>query len=357
LHGLSVLTLLVLSTPVLALAAGPVRTRLIPVALAALTLGGLALFGVVRLSGAGTAVNTGGPYVAVVDAGFTQREKWDPANRDRVAERYLALLDDPAAQRASVIVWPEGALPFPLLEDAPTLAALEQKLGTRALATGLVRRDFVPPDQSTWFNSLIVMSRDERGLALRSLYDKNHLVPFGEYVPLGPLFDALGLRSLVSYGVDFTPGPPPAPIAVPGLPEAWPLICYEAIFPVTIPDSARPGWLLNVSVDAWFGQAQGPAQHFNQARYRAIETGLPLVRSASGGPSGIVDGMGRVIAQTEAAGGVVSAPLPPKVQRPLQLGIAYFPGFLIVLCLSVRLVMIVSHRRLAQSAREEMPNV
>jgi apolipoprotein N-acyltransferase len=324
-HGLSILTLVLLVSPALWIGVDK-RTHKIAYSAIALTiLGAIYAFGAVRLAHSNTSPDLKAPMIAVVDAGFTQREKWLPENRDRVAKRYIDLLDEAAAKKANIIVWPEGATPFPLLEDAATLQGIDEKLGTRQLATGLVRRETLGVNNELYFNSLAVIGRDARGLSLRGLYDKNHLVPFGEYVPFGALFDALGLRSLVSYGSDFTPGAAITPITFSGAPKAWPLICYEAIFPIDLPAGAdRPGWLLNVSVDAWFGNSQGPAQHFNQARYRAIETGLPLVRAASGGPSGIVDPYGRIIVLGAKNGGVTANALPSALAPTVQSRNEYF---------------------------------
>lgn len=331
-HGLSILTQVLLASPAVWFGADNQKHKLGFSVAALALLGGLYGFGAFRLAEADRAPQPKAPIIAVVDAGFTQREKWLPENRDRVAQRYIDLLDDAAAQKASIIVWPEGATPFPLLEDAATLKGIDDRLGSRQLATGLVRREALGIDNELYFNSLAVIGRDGTGLALRGLYDKNHLVPFGEYVPFGSLFDAVGLRSLVSYGSDFTPGGTVAPIAFAGAPKAWPLICYEAIFPINLPKGAeRPGWLLNVSVDAWFGNGQGPAQHFNQARYRAIETGLPLVRAASGGPSAIVDAYGRVAKLGEKKGGVTAFPLPRALGQTLKSKNDYFLWAVMVL--------------------------
>jgi apolipoprotein N-acyltransferase len=318
-QGLSALTLaafaLLAAGALAALNRRSLRAGAAPVVLGGALLGAMASFGLWRL--AQPAPGPGGPVVAVVEAGYTQVQKWDPANALPITRTYLDLLDAPQARSAALIVWPEGALPYLMLDQPEVMAAIEARLGARVLAAGLAREDR-RPDGRQLYNSLAVFARDARGFHVAGLYDKVHLVPFGEYVPFGAVFDALGLRSLVSYGTDFTPGPSPRPaLPVPGVGPAAPLICYEAIFPgAAVRGADGPRWLLNVSVDAWFGTFAGPAQHFNQARYRAIEEGRPLVRAASGGTSAIVDSRGRVLASVSGSTGVAAHPLPAAEASP-----------------------------------------
>jgi apolipoprotein N-acyltransferase len=145
-------------------------------------------------------------------------------------------------------------------------------------------------------------------------YDKYRLVPFGEFLPAGGLLGALGVRSLTHMPLDFSPGPRPAPIDIPGAPRAQPLICYESLYPgFTNGASGRPGWIVNISNDAWFGRTSGPIQHLNLASYRAIETGLPVVRSTPTGVSAMIDPWGRVIGNQRlepGESGVIDARLP-----------------------------------------------
>ena len=173
--------------------------------------------------------------------------------------------------------------------------------GATTLITGAARvAEPVPGDKRAhYYNSIQVV--DGRG-ALLDRYDKIHLVPFGEYLPYGDFFDRFGLTQFVRIPGGFDPGLGPRVLHAPGLPDALPLICYEAVFPQEIgslfnPDERRAGWMLNVTDDAWFGLTPGPHQHFAQARLRAIEQGLPLVRAANTGVSAVVDGLGRVIAE------------------------------------------------------------
>ncbi|GIU67722.1 apolipoprotein N-acyltransferase [Candidatus Phycosocius spiralis] len=251
-----------------------------------------------------------GPIIAAGQAGFSQKEVWDPANSVRVAQTYLNLLDAPEAQKADIVVWPEAAFPFLLLEEPLVLNQIQEKLRHRTLVVGSVRRE-TANEKSTYFNSLLVFDVESGGLTTRSIYDKFHLVPFGEYLPLRTVFSALGIASLVAYDGEMTPGPAPALLNVPKAHFADPRICYEIIFPLfNMRAKGKARWILNVSIDAWYGDILGPDQHFAQARYRAIETGMPLVRAASGGWSAIVDRFGRTVAQHRSGAGYAIAKLP-----------------------------------------------
>ncbi|MGA9603969.1 MAG: apolipoprotein N-acyltransferase, partial [Methyloceanibacter sp.] len=145
------------------------------------------------------------------------------------------------------------------------------------------------------YNSLLVI--DDKGEVVGG-YDKIHLVPFGEYLPFQDLLESLGVMQLTGVRGGFSAGTGPRLLAIPGAPPASPLICYEIIFPDDVVDkSSRPGWLLNITNDAWFGSSAGPYQHFHQARVRAVEQGLPVVRAANTGISAMIDPYGRILAE------------------------------------------------------------
>ena len=132
--------------------------------------------------------------------------------------------------------------------------------------------------------------------SILSVYDKVHLVPFGEYLPFQTLLERLGLMQLTKVRGGFIPGDRRRAMGVPRR-RFLPLICYEIIFPgeAVRRGGERPGWLLNLTNDGWFGSSSGPYQHFQQARVRAIEEGLPLVRAANTGISAVVDPLGRIV--------------------------------------------------------------
>ena len=155
--------------------------------------------------------------------------------------------------------------------------------------------------------------------SLVASYDKIHLVPFGEYLPLQPVLEAIGLRPLTRARGRFETGVTPRPLLrVPGLPAAAPIICYEAIFPRAIVEGGeRPGLMLNVTNDGWFGNTTGPRQHFHQARVRAVEEGLPLIRAANNGISAMIDARGRVTARLDLdVRGVVDADVASEPAGP-----------------------------------------
>ena len=228
----------------------------------------------------------------------------------------------------NIVIWPETAVPFLLADTPDALEAIGAALpeGT-SLVVGSARlveeRDtegaFLP---ARIYNSLLVI--DDQGRVVSS-YDKMHLVPFGEYLPFQDFMESLGIMQLTGVRGGFSSGAGPRLLPIPGAPPASPLICYEIIFPDDVTDgSARPGWLLNVTNDAWFGSSAGPYQHFHQAQVRAVEQGLPVVRAANTGISALIDPYGRILAEINLGEkGVIDVDL-PKVGPPtlfVQLGI------------------------------------
>jgi apolipoprotein N-acyltransferase len=187
----------------------------------------------------------------------------------------------------------------------------------------------VDPAHPRAFNSIYVLDHDA---AILALYDKVHLVPFGEYLPFARLLEGLGLQALTKQQDGFLAGDRRRLLTIPGAPPALPLICYEAIFPAEMTTAGeRPGWIINVTNDGWFGISTGPYQHFQQARLRAIEQGLPLVRAANTGISAVVDPVGRVISSLPLGReGVLDAPLPRPISPPLYARVGDTTAFVIV---------------------------
>jgi len=308
-YGLSLLTALVAAMP--AAVGWQGRGGLRAVAAAAAVLVMVTGAGAARLP-AGPAPVVDGVRLRLVQPNIPQADKWKPDLRRENLQRYLRLsVQDSGGPPPTHIIWGETAIPFALtgkgdevLRDV--LASVVPKEGNGALLTGAFRR--TPPGEEPYrvYNSLVAIGADGQ---LRAIYDKSHLVPFGEYVPLRGI---LPLDKVTPGSIDFTPGDGPQSLALPGLPTASPLICYEVIFPgaVAVADS-RPDWLLNVTNDGWYGISTGPYQHLATARLRAIEEGVPLVRVANTGISVITDPYGRITARLGLAEeGAVDGDLP-----------------------------------------------
>jgi apolipoprotein N-acyltransferase len=248
----------------------------------------------------------------------------DRAWIDSVFEKALALTRQGVAQAGPgklIVVWPETASPYALAQDPPARAAVAAAAG-RALIT-LAGTERFESDKVA-HNSLVAVAPDG---SVAAVYDKSHLVPFGEYFPSYAHF-LLGEQG-------FVPGPGIRTLHVPGLPPVGPLICYEAIFPSQVADeSDRPDVLVNITNDAWFGDSAGPRQHLAAARMRTVEEGLPMLRAANTGISAVIDAHGRI---TDSLGldraGVVVAPIPGALARPLaaRLGLGW-PACLALLC-------------------------
>ncbi len=326
LHGLTFLAIAIFAAPATLWRVGDNRFDPAPTIVAALALSLLAAFGEFRLMAPMSATLPGvklrliQPNVAQDDATF------GPENKQAILRRYFDLSeratspDRSGVRDVTHLIWPELAFPFILAHDPQALSEIVDFLGSGAtLITGAARREDGdgPP---RYFNSIEIVSRN--GLSGQR-YDKQHLVPFGEYMPFASLLERAHVTQMVDIPGGFEAGSGRRVLHVPGLPDAMPLICYEAIFPIEIGDllsgAVRPGWLLNVTDDAWFGLTPGPYQHFAQARLRAIELGLPLVRDANTGISAVLDGFGREIAIAPlGAEGVLDAELPKALAPTLQ---------------------------------------
>lgn len=302
-HGLTFATLLLVA------ATWAVLARLPWPALAAAPVPFVAL----ALAGAALAPPpqdlTARPVLRLVQPNAPQDEKWDP---ERVIEFYRRQIDFTAAPGApAVTIWPETAIPWPLDVAGPVLREIDAAAGGAPVILGLNRRE-----NGQWFNALVVTGP---GGAVAEVYDKHHLVPFGEYIPLGHLARLIGLQSFAARdGYGFAAGPGPRLIDLGSLGRALPLICYEAIFARHVRRVERPDLLLNITNDAWFGALSGPYQHLAQARVRAVEQGLPMVRAANTGVSAVIDPAGRILAAIplNEAGFLdhaLPAPLPPTV--------------------------------------------
>ncbi len=250
--------------------------------------------------------------VRVVQPDISQSEKWSPDFAQHNFERLLELSERLPPPDLKAVIWPEAAVPYPL-DYSPKIP---QAIGTAAptnglILTGTVRREKIDGERH-FHNSLEAIDGSGQRIAF---YDKAKLVPFGEFMPFRHL---LPVNGLAVGDTDFDAGTGPATLTLPHIPPFSPLICYEAIFPEAAVDPAhRPAWLLNITNDGWFGASTGPRQHFAMVRARAVEQGLPLVRAANTGISGIIDPYGRVITRLPLlTEGVIDATVPERLQKP-----------------------------------------
>ena len=242
-------------------------------------------------------------FVVLMDSGVPQNEKWE-IGPDPILIEYLRMLSTQEGEAGDIILWPEGALPTTLLQDANALDAVGAYLGPRELIAGTTRYEITGKNTRDYYNSLTVIDENAIRSGPVALYDKHRLVPFGELpatriIPFGEALSGIlpgAIQRMASDG--FRPGPGPAVIYADDIPPFVAMICYEGLYP-SIPRNANLGaradWLVLISNDAWFGGGMGPAQHYAQNRYRSIETGLPMARVASRGASAIVDGLGREV--------------------------------------------------------------
>ncbi len=258
----------------------------------------------------------------IVQPNISQRDKNREGASEEVLRRYLELSDRATTPQstgladATHVFWPESPFPFVLADEPRALAIIADALPARTqLITGAVRLEQSPGGERRFYNALQAVSPDG---VITASYDKVHLVPFGEYLPLASWLERLGLRQFVTTPGGFEAGSARTIMTVQGLPPFLPLICYEAIFPEAVRGlEERPQLLVNVTNDAWFGTTFGPYQHFEQARMRAVESGLPLVRSANTGISAVVDPYGRVLREIALGeSGVADSPLPRAINAP-----------------------------------------
>ncbi len=314
-YGLTLWTVLICATPLVVLAAQgassrPLRSVFLPIGLFSLApLAGLYAYGWAVLP-KGPVEEVEGVKIRIVQPSVPQHHKWAREKQGEIFNNHLTLSrQDQNGVKDNLsgithLVWPEAAMPFLPLATPQALIAISDLLPEDThLVSGALRLEHSTPGdevrpsvkaKSRVFNSILVF---EPNGGLATLYDKLHLVPFGEYLPFKETLDWLGLEALTRIRGGFSVGPSPRPLlTIPGLPSVGPLICYEAIFPAAVVQGIeRPGLLINATNDGWFGNTTGPYQHFHQARLRAVEEGLPLVRAANNGISAMIDPYGGVV--------------------------------------------------------------
>jgi len=231
----------------------------------------------------------------IVQASFALDHGFDPERLRAWFERQLALTRAPADAPVDAILWSEGASPYLLARDATARAAIAAALADVAGAAWLITGGdrLVVDDRGEVVgvrNSVFAI--DDRA-TIGATYDKVDLVPFGEFVPFRSWLGRIGLEKLTAGSLGYLPGERRRTLELAGLPAFSPLICFEAAFTGRVVAERRPAWLLNVTIDTWFGRSVGPHQHLGMARMRAIEEGLPMVRVANSGISAVIDARGR----------------------------------------------------------------
>lgn len=305
----------------LAIAAAPAvwrdgRAGRIAVGLAASGLIGLYAYGALALA---RPVSQATPTtVRLVQADIQQDAKWDAVRFSQIVQAYVSLTAKPYADKpADVVIWPEGALPAAINDYLAPGTWVRQAITDslrpgQLLLIGGYRYDG-PIANPTYYNSLIALRRTANDLELVGIYDKNRLVPFGEYLPADRFLTAIGFKSLAHLGDGFATGPTPSPLRVSPDLLVQPLICYESLFPGLARRDPNVRALVNVSNDAWFGVTSGPPQHLNLASYRAIESAKPLLRATPTGISAVIDARGRIMPGASldlGKSGVIDAQIP-----------------------------------------------
>lgn len=319
-YGLSLVTVLAASLPALmgipSLLPMTQLRRAAPALGAALLILAPATAGAIRLQQVPS--GSTGTWLRLVQPSIPETMKWDPTAAEANFHRLIELSSGPAEHPLAAVLWPEAASPFLIERDEvhrAAIAAVAPREGSRDgyVITGALRANPPPGPPARIWNSIEAI--DSAGM-IRAHNDKAHLVPFGEYVPFK---EWLPLGKITPGSIDLSAGLGPQTIALPGLPAFSPIVCYEAIFPSAVVDGgARPAWILNVTNDSWYGRSSGPYQHFAITRTRAIEEGLPLVRVANNGISGVIDPVGRIVARTGLDSvGHADVPLPAALSPTL----------------------------------------
>lgn len=323
------------------------RRPWLPLALGLVVVAGLGGWGALRLHRTPTRL-VSHVHLRIMQPNLQQGVRFNYAARKQVMDRYIALSSRSTGSNAGGVhnvthlIWPESPFPFILTREPDALARIAHLLAPNTvLITGATRlpAQFDPADPHA-YNSMYVI--DHNGTIL-ALYDKMHLVPFGEYLPFEHLLERLGLQDLTKQQGGFLAGERRRPINIPGAPPALPVICYEIIFPDELaPSGERADWIVNITDDGWFGISTGPYQHFQQARVAAIEEGLPLARAANTGISAVVDPVGRVINSLPlGVEGVLDSALPKPIAPTIYVRVGDTPAFLIF---GVALLVVVRRR-------------
>ena len=334
--GMNVLAVFVFSVPALL---AERRNRKLGFSLAAILVVAHAAYGYYRLAVPAMASERS-INVRIVQPNIDLAEKWDGSVRDRIFASLLELSSAPpkaGAQKPELIIWPETSVPFLFTERPDALVAIGDTLTEgQMLLAGAVRSEggTSAGQDELYYNS--VVSIDDKGEIVEAV-DKVHLVPFGEYIPFADMMARVGLSQLVAGPMNFAAGTNRRPLALPGGLKSVAFICYEMIFPGLVSvDAASTQIMVNVTNDAWFGDTPGPYQHFRQSQVRAVENGLPVLRAANTGISGIVDPSGRVVdALAMNVRGIIDVSVPVAASSAARGPVWQPDGFLVLFLFAV----------------------
>lgn len=248
----------------------------------------------------------------LVQANIEQKMKWSSDQKYFNFLRHVELSNSQPLDEVKAVIWSESSLPYLLRDDPELLYEMRKSVPENGvLISGAVRAKG-DIDEIKFWNSIFVLSKN----SIEGVYDKHHLVPFGEYVPLQRFLPFI--KKITQGSVGFSEGDGASVLRVPGDDgfEFSPLLCYEVIFSgEVLPEYSSPDFFINLTNDSWFGETSGPYQHLNIARMRAIEYGIPLIRVAQTGITALIDPYGRIIAKIGLnEEGIIDVPLIKKLQ-------------------------------------------
>lgn len=308
--------------------------KIIVVSFTLLSLIAVYEFGIFRLAGAKLSF-VDDVAIHIIQPNIKQEDKWNPYKIRDNFEKLVTLSKIEKRAQKNIIIWPETALPPAFLKSAAVHERIESVLGRDSiLLTGALKMSSAP---LAYYNALMLWDDQNK---MTHLYSKTHLVPFGEYIPFQKY---IPLEPVTNFS-GFERGAGAQTINISGYPSLSPLICYEIIFPhqAVSKSQPRPDYILTITNDAWYGDSPGPYQHFQQARFRAIEQGVPVIRAANTGISGLIDSYGRVIKQAGLMrGATITAQLPVKTTMKTYYSMIDDKAFLgfVLLCLFSALLL------------------
>lgn len=251
--------------------------------------------------------------IRIVQPAIPQTLKWNPAALEKNLDKHIKLSQLPGAENIDAVIWSETAFPYPLELDIYHRGLLQYAIPPRGrLITGAIRYQIIDDENYNAYNSMFIINSQNQ---IEAYYDKSHLVPFGEYIPLREYLPEW-IRPIANTIGTFKSGNGPEVISLPGFPSLGGLICYEIIFPHQIVDPhARPQWIANLTNDGWYGDSAGPWQHLAASRLRATEEGITIARAAGSGISALISPLGTIIAQIPLhKEGIIDAKLPRQPQ-------------------------------------------